>query len=343
MNNKTLKEWLKLSDEAKQNLFFQTSDRIGLPTTAVEKDWWVTHTLAVIFSMSCANALVFKGGTSLSKAWNLIERFSEDIDLALDREYLGFSGDLSKKKIHKLRYASYDFLTTKFIQELREQFNTLGFTNVIVKCREVVNHDQDPLIIEIYYPKLTEKEVYLHPGILVEVGSRSLKEPYTQRVFKTMVSEIFSDRPFADLSITVPTVNPERTFLEKIFLLHEEFQRPPQKMRVKRLSRHLYDIEKISRTPYFQKALADKELYATIVAHRSKFTRLEGVDYEKHIPPYINIVPPDDLLSVWEKDYYEMIESMIYGEKLSFNELILKINSIQEQINQQEFFSKITS
>jgi hypothetical protein len=333
MNDRTLNSWMELSDEAKLELFIQTSDITGLPAGAIEKDWWVTHALSIIFSMSCAHALVFKGGTSLSKAWNLLERFSEDIDLALDREYLGFAGELSKKKIHKLRYASYDFLTTKFIQELRERFNSLEFTDVIIKCRETVNHDQDPLVIEIYYPNLTEKGIYLRPGILVEVGSRSLKEPYTQRVFKTMVSEMFADKPFVDSSITIPTVNPERTFLEKVFLLHEEFQRPAPKMRVERLSRHLYDIEVLSRTPFLPKALTDKSLYATIVAHRSKYSRLEGVDYAKHIPPYIKIVPPENLLPVWEKDYNEMVENMIYGEKMPFNELILKIVDIQNEIN----------
>jgi hypothetical protein len=332
-NSEHIKEWLNLPDNVKRDLYAAVGKAYHLQPMAVEKDWWVTHTLAIIFSMSCADALVFKGGTSLSRAWNLIERFSEDVDLALDREYLGFAGDLSKKKVHKLRYASYDFLTTKFTPELNQQFHSAGFTDVTVKYREVINHDQDPLIIEIYYPKLTEKEIYLRPGILVEVGSRSLKEPYSQRTFKTMLSDVFSDRPFADRHITIPTVDPERTFLEKVFLLHEEFQRPPQKIRVERLSRHLYDIEKLSQTPYFQKALSNRKLYNTIVVHRAEFSRLEGVDYTRHFPPYIEIVPPENLLSIWEKDYDEMAESMIYGEKLPFNELIQKIADIQREIN----------
>jgi len=332
MNNNSIKEWLKLPEESKLKLFIQTSDRIGLPVTAIEKDWWVTHTLSIIFSMNCANALLFKGGTSLSKAWNLVERFSEDVDLALDREYLGFTGNLSKTAIRKLRYASYEFLSTKFTDELRERFESLGINDVIVKPREVENQDQDPLIIEIYYPKLTEKGTYLHPGILVEVGCRSLKEPYTQRVFKTMVSEAFPDKPYSDSNITIPTVNPERTFLEKVFLLHEEYQRPSEKIRVQRLSRHLYDIEKLSQTPYLQKALADKNLYDTIVAHRSKFAPVGGVDYTKHLPQHIRIVPPAELLPLWEKDYYEMIESMIHGEKLPFDKLIERIIAVQEII-----------
>jgi hypothetical protein len=335
-NNKMkeiLKEWFELTEQNKRNIFAETARRKALPISSIEKDWWVVQTLGVIFSMEYADKLIFKGGTSLSKGWNLIERFSEDVDLVLDREYLGFAGELSKKDIHKLRYASYDFLTTKFTDELNDKFKALGFTDVVVKYREVVNHDQDPLIIEIYYPKLTEQDTYLRPGILVEVGSRSLKEPYSQRIFSTMVAEVFADRPFADKPTTIPTVNPERTFLEKVFLLHEEFQRPPEKMRIERLSRHLYDIEKLSQTPFLQKALQDKELYNTIVAHRSKFSHLQGVDYAKHFPEYIKIVPPADLLPLWEKDYDSMSKSMVYGERLPFDELMRKISAIQEKIN----------
>jgi len=332
-----LKEWLRLSGNDKLACFRAIADKYDLKIPAVEKDWWVTQTLAIIFSMSCAKSLIFKGGTSLSKAWKIIERFSEDVDLVLDREFLGFAGELSKIQIHKLRYASYEFLTEKFSPELQQKFNDLGFIDVFVKPREVVNHDQDPLVIEIYFPKLTEKDIYLRPGVLVEIGSRSLKEPFSPCKFKTLVAENYSNKPFADKEIIIPTVNVERTFLEKVFLLHEEYQRPAEKRRVERLSRHLYDIEKISRTSSFQKALSDKDLYRTIVAHRDKFSHLGGVDYTKHEPQFINIIPPENLLALWEKDYAEMLESMIYGEKLSFNELIDKIRQVNEKINRIEW------
>ncbi|MBX2923341.1 MAG: nucleotidyl transferase AbiEii/AbiGii toxin family protein [Chitinophagaceae bacterium] len=95
-----LQEWFRLPDETKIRLFAETSRQAGLPSSsAAEKDWWVVHTLATIFSMKSANTLIFKGGTSLSKGWNVIQRFSEDIDLALDRSFLGFTGELSKQDI----------------------------------------------------------------------------------------------------------------------------------------------------------------------------------------------------------------------------------------------------
>jgi len=330
-------EWLKLTDANKRNIFAETARQKALPISSIEKDWWVVQTLSALFSTEYADKLVFKGGTSLSKAWNLIERFSEDVDLALDREFLGFSGDLSKKEIHKLRYASYEFISTKFVAALDLSFKKMGLENVIVKSQQVVNHDQDPQIVEIYYPKLTGQNIYLRPDILAEIGSRSLIEPYSQRNISTFVSETFAGMPFANSSIIVPTVNPERTLLEKVFLLHEEYQRPPEKMRVERLSRHLYDIEKLSQTLYFQKALENKELYDTIVSHREKFSHLGGVDYTTHTPEHIQIVPPETLLPLWEKDYENMINSMVYGKKISFNELITRIKDVQKIINQKQY------
>lgn len=283
--------------------------------------------------MDCANALIFKGGTSLSKGWNVIHRFSEDIDLALDREFLGFSGELTKGDIRKLRRKSFQFISEVFTEELKNKFTELGFKNVTVKPREVENHDQDPLIIEIYYNKLTETDTYLKPGVLVEVGSRSLKEPFTQRTFGTFVSEIYKDNPFTDKPITITVVNPERTFLEKIFLLHEEFQKPFGKIRVERLSRHLYDIEKLSQTEYAEIALQDRKLYNTIIRHRSKFAAISGIDYAKHNPENIIFIPPDSIIKMWEADYEEMKGSMIYGTPLDFDQLINRLTELQMRIN----------
>jgi predicted nucleotidyltransferase component of viral defense system len=283
--------------------------------------------------MEYANVLIFKGGTSLSKGWNLIQRFSEDIDLALDREFLGFIGQLTKGDIKKLRRKSYQFITETFTEEVKNKFAELGFENITVKYREVENHDQDPLVIEIYYPTLTNNDNYLKPAVLVEVGSRSLKEPFTQRTFGTIVSEVFTGRPFADKAVTIPVVNPERTFLEKIFLLHEEFQKPQDKIRVERLSRHLYDIEKLSRTEYADIALQDTKLYNTIVKHREKFTPISGIDYINHSPDKISFIPPDTILKDWQQDYEIMTQTMIYDNPLPFDELIKRLTELQKRIN----------
>ena len=332
MNKNSLAFWLKLSAEERVKIFTETAEQSNLSTVAIEKDWWVVQTLSIIFSMKYANVLIFKGGTSLSKGWNLIQRFSEDIDLALDREFLGYTGELTKGDIKKLRRKSYQFITEVFTEELKNKFSELGFENVLVKYREVENHDQDPLIIEIYYPTLTNKDSYLKPAVLVEVGSRSLKEPFTQRSFGTIVSEVFTNRPFADKAITIPVVNPERTFLEKIFLLHEEFQKSQDKIRVERLSRHLYDIEKLSQTEYADIALHDTDLYNTIVKHREKFTPISGIDYTNHSPDKINFITPDTILKDWQQDYEIMAQTMIYDNPLPFDELIKRLTELQKRI-----------
>lgn len=333
MNQKALNEWLKLPDSTKQSIFSEVSNKTGLPAIAVEKDWWVVKTLEAIFKTKIADHTVFKGGTSLSKAWKLIDRFSEDIDLALDRKFLGFGKEMTGSQVKKLRQQSFEFLSDEYFHLLEKTFHKYGLQDVKLQLTEPTAKDQDPLIIEVHYPGLIEKSEYIPPRVLIEIGSRSLREPFTVRQFNTMVGEHFKDRPFADSEITIPTVNPERTFLEKIFLLHEEFQKPVERIKVDRLSRHLYDIEKMMDTEYAVKALGDVKLYQHLVEHRRTITPLRGIDYENHKPDRINPIPPDSLLNSWKKDYEQMQQNMIYGESLPFDKLLGRIIKLKERIN----------
>ena len=115
------KDFYTLKEAEKSEIFTATAQQKGLPNYAVEKDWWVVQTLDIIFQLEMAPHLLFKGGTSLSKAWNLIHRFSEDIDLALNREYLGFdSRPISKSQVKKLREKSFKFVTTEFYELLHK-------------------------------------------------------------------------------------------------------------------------------------------------------------------------------------------------------------------------------
>ena len=148
-----------------------------------------------------------------------------------------------------------------------------------------------------------------------------------------MIGQTFSGFPFADDNITLRCVNPERTFLEKIFLLHEEHQRPKEKMKIKGKSRHLYDICQIAQTEYADKAIADKELYKSIVKHREWFTKVGGVNYASHFPPNLNPIPPAELMPEWEHDYFDLQEQMIGGKSFSFNKLIQELQRVVEIIN----------
>jgi len=323
-----------LPDSEKKAIFQQISSNTGMPAFAVEKDWWVTKTLAIIFEMKAAEHLVFKGGTSLSKAWKLIERFSEDVDLAIDRTFLGFNGDLSKNQRTQLRKAASAYTSGPFLAELETKFAEKGFDKVNFNLVEANDSDQDPRIIEIYYPNLIETPGYLQPRVQVEIGCRSLKEPFSKQKFGSLVDESFHDKDFAQPNIQIPTVNPERTFLEKIFLLHEEFRKPIEQIRVERLSRHLYDVYHLSKTEFAETALKNKELYETIVIHRQKFTRIGGINYNEHQPHKINPLPIPEVMEAWNADYKKMLEEMIYEQDPpSFEEIIQKLTKLKTKIN----------
>ena len=327
-----MKAFIQLSKKDKLNVFNQVSERSGLPSSAVEKDWWVTLSLNIIFSLPYANQIIFKGGTSLSKAWNLIERFSEDIDLVIDRKHLGFEGDLSKTQVKKLRKASYSFIGKEFHEDINNKLIELGVQNYELVVQETNDSDTDPLVIELRYESLTETSEYLKPKVLIEVGARSLMEPVDSKAVISMVSSEFRELPFAEKEITIPVVSPKRTFLEKIFLLHEEFQKKTKFIRVDRMSRHLYDLEKLMDTVHGIDALKDVDLYNTIVEHRKNFNAIRGIEYANHNPKLINIVPPEETIKNWEKDYKTMQESMFYGATLSFSKLIERIVELNSRI-----------
>ncbi len=335
MNQIALQEWLSLPPETRKAAFAEAAARLGLPAAAIEKDWWVVRTLEQVFATSIAGHTVFKGGTSLSKAWGLIDRFSEDIDLALDRALLGITKpdeEMTGSQVSKLRKASAEFISGQFFPELSSQFQNSGL-EVNIHPAEVKTNDQDPIILEVYYPSLTENTPYLQPRVLIEIGSRSLMEPLEYRRIASMMGEAFQGQPFADLPIVIPTVQPQRTFLEKIFLLHEEFQQAPEKIKTERKTRHWYDLEKLMNTPFAQQAMADKKLYQTIVLHRQKLNTIRGINYALHKPEHIRIMPPDAIQDKWQKDYDAMRESMIYGEALRYEALMQRMQELNRQIN----------
>ncbi len=326
--------WLTLPKEKRIEILNQATDSTGLPSIAIEKDWWVTLCLNASFSMPYSEYIVFKGGTSLSKGWDLIERFSEDIDLAIDRKLFGFEGDISKTQIRKLRKQSCEFISTEFLKGLTQTLTEWG---AIAECelfaQAVYDSDKDPQVIEIQYNSVVDTSEYLPQRVLIEVSSRSMMEPTAKREINSILSINFPKLSFTSESFVIPTVLPQRTFLEKIFLLHEEFAQVPEKIRIHRLSRHLYDLERLMDTKHGIEALQDKELYNNIVAHREKFNPLRGLDYGNHTPDKIKITPPDTIIKEYENDYSEMTRFMIYGEALKFEELLNKITELQNRIN----------
>ena len=328
-------EWLKISKERKIDILNQVSNRTGLPPIAVEKDWWVTLTLYCSFSQKYSQHIVFKGGTSLSKGWNLIERFSEDIDLAIDRKFFGFEGDISINQIKKLRKKSCAFITNTFVSDLTNSFHNFKVADECeVKAIVTEESDRDPQVIEIDYNSVLEKSDYLPSRVLIEVSSRSLIEPSEEREINSLIGETFKDQSFTTKSFNISTVLPQRTFLEKIFLLHEKFAVANRTAGTERLSRHLYDIEKLMDSKNGKAALEDATLFDNIVNHRKKFNAIRGLDYSNHVKGKIQIIPPDEIIKEWESDYNTMKENMIYGKTIDFSSLIKRIEELQNRINQ---------
>lgn len=324
--------WLSLTQKQQIDLLNQTGSQTGLPPFAIEKDAWVTLVLRMLFNSEISSHLVFKGGTSLSKAYNLIKRFSEDIDFAIDRDYLGFGGHLSKGEIRKLRRKSHEFSVNEFPEIMQKEFSEYGIGKYLFEI-EVPNtevSDQDPEIIYVNYKSVLEKENYLPSRVLVELGARSLMEPYESKKILSIIDANYSDVDFSEKDFTLNTVIPEKTFLEKLILLHEEFQKPVEKIKYHRMSRHLYDIQQIMKTEYGKKALNNIELFENICLHREKFTPVKTVNYKTLTLESLNFLPPDDFMDLYLKDYKEMQTSMIYGESPEFDNLIDQLRSFKK-------------
>lgn len=335
-------EWINIPVERKRQILQQAAAATGLPPHAIEKDWWITLALRALFSTKWAVNLVFKGGTSLSKAWNLIERFSEDIDLAIDREVLGFPATfVSKAQVAKLRKKASAWIAGPFRDELQETLLTLGVPAAAFELtvQETTVEDRDPQVLVLSYPSCYtgEHDEYIREQVLIEIGARSLREPSSLRPISTILSSIFSGQPFAGEPFEITVVEPHRTMLEKVFLLHEEFLQPPQKGRYIRLSRHLYDLERLMVTEHGERALADHALYDSIIQHRQEFNMIRGLDYSFHGHEHVNMIPPTDVIARWEDDYRQMRANMIYGNAPAFPELIERLTVLRMRIRQRVF------
>ena len=342
-NDTSTMKYIDLSKEDRIDVLDRVSTELNIKQREViEKDWWVTAVLRALFNLPYAQHLSFKGGTSLSKCWHLINRFSEDIDIAIDREYLGFSGKLSRTQISdKLRRATCSFVRETMQYDLAEQL----YKNGITKDKYQVNVDitsistTDPETININYDSAltfsveSENGLYILPKVKVEVSGRSMSEPVSEVPIESMIDYIYPKAPFAEPKFNVRTVLPERTFLEKIFLLHEEFAKDKALIKIERMSRHMSDIGQMLKTPIAESAIRNKQLYRQVVEHRRTFIGLRGFDYDSLYPNTLNFIPPTSIIEQWKADYENMLIHMIYGETVSFEELVNNLYELNKCIN----------
>lgn len=334
-----MKHWQQLNIEDRLDVLEITSAKTHLTQLAVEKDWWVTMVLKALSATRHFDLMSFKGGTSLSKGWNLINRFSEDIDIAIRRGGIFDISSTSGSQLTKLRRMVRHYVVRELPDEISEALNKMGVFDFSVEP-DLTRMDDNGNIIELsatnhpstifisYKSILPEESEYIDSRVKVEIGCLSMDEPVEVKTLRSFMSDVLKGEE--DIEVCFPTVVPTRTFLEKIFLLHEEFQK--ENPRSKRMSRHLYDIEKIMDTNY-GKAIADRELYDNVVKHRFVFNNMKGIDYALHNPSTLSFIPSESIMKEWEKDYQSMQKHFIYDDfSLSFEELIKRMEELTARI-----------
>lgn len=264
----------------------------------------------------------------------MVNRFSEDVDIAVNREFLGFGGELSKTQVSdRLRRASCSFVRETLTKELEKQLLALGIekSDFEVKVNLTSITTTDPEIIEVHYKSVLSDLSYVQNKVLVEVSGRSMNEPVEQVEICSMIAENLPNASYSDKPFILTVVSPKRTFLEKACLLHEEFTQSTREVRSHRMTRHIYDLERMMDTDIAKEALQDKELYKAVIEHRKKFIGLKGFDYSGLLPQNISFIPPADIIDSWRSDYDTMRESMIYGDPLPFDALITRIKELNER------------
>jgi len=321
--------WLQLTDEQRRTSITQAFVISGIAEKAIEKDWWVTLALKALFNTAYAKHLIFKGGTSLSKGWKLIERFSEDIDIALEPEAFGreYKKNPSHTYVKTLKKEGCAFTSTILKEALEKQFITLGIPQgtVTINAAEVPETipDRDPQTLYVKYKSLYPPHPYLADEVKIEFSVRSLKEPFSAVKIQSILSEVFPNKAYEEIPFDVMAVEPKKTLLEKAFLLHEKFiTTTADKIQGERQSRHLYDLVKMMNTDAGKAALSDVEFYFTLLEHRKSYIRLSTVDYDKLHYSTLTFIPTGDFLEMLEKDYAAMQTAMIYGQSPDFEEMI---------------------
>jgi hypothetical protein len=335
--------FLRLPAERRRLAFQQVDESMGLQAFSVEKDFWVCWTLRELFALpGLGDHLTFKGGTSLSKAWKLIERFSEDIDLIVDKTALGFGGDAAPDKAssNKQRKARLDRLMTACRAWVQGKLQPALAERIAAALGSIgwkleVDPDMaDGQCLLFHYPSVFPPDAagYVPPQVKIELGARSDDWPHATKPIVPYVLERF---PVFDTDgvTTVRVLSAERTFWEKSCLLHEETFRPADKPRKLRMARHYYDLWCLLRAGVGARALTDMALFARVAEHREIFFRYAWVDYSTHRPGAFRLVPPADHRPDWAKDYAAMRGPMFFGETPAFDEIMAAVRDFQDRFN----------
>ena len=319
---------LKLTFQERSELFSEVASTKGLKPVLIEKDFWVCYILDKLFqSERLKDVILFKGGTSLSKVFSLIDRFSEDIDLILDWTELTDENPNDKrtntqqnKFNEKLRILTADYLEKIIAPLLRD----------ILGVEFKVKVEKETRSINIQYPT-KYKDQYVSSVICLEIGAIASWIPQVDYTIQSFAEEIFPDQ-FTGKKIKIKAIKAERTFWEKITILHREAYRQVGSFVPSRHSRHYYDVVLISKSSVKESAFKDLELLSDVVKFKDKFYHSAEARYDLAKLGTIKLMPPKHCIDTLKKDYVEMRE-MIFGDPPSFEELMSQVEVIESEIN----------
>ncbi len=346
----------RLSSAERRELFAETAVRKGMTPAIAEKDFWVCWTLGRLFAHpDLSRLLMFKGGTSLSKVFNLIERFSEDIDLILDwRVVVGEDDPLAKRSTTKQEVLNKT-IDAKAVDYVGGELLAMISGAVDPICRCTVDggrhdgghgidgrgddnnkgddrqHHHDGHVINVIYPAAFS-DAYLRPEVRLEIGPLAAWMPYDHYRIKPYAAEAFPQL-FRQADCAVQAIRAERTFWEKATILHQEANRPAGKQQPLRYSRHYYDLAMMADSPVKDAALADLPLLEDVVAFKQRFYRTGWAQYNQAKPGTFKLIPPDHVLSLLERDYAQM-RNMIFGRYPSFEKIMATLHKLEAEINE---------
>ncbi|MBP87537.1 MAG: hypothetical protein CMJ64_12565 [Planctomycetaceae bacterium] len=329
-----------MAANTRADLFRETAARRRLPPGLVEKDFWVCWVLKHLFSIDAfVGHLLFKGGTTLSKVFHLTERFSEDIDLAVDWEMLGFVGtrsphaEMSKSKQAKLLVECQKYIAGEFIDTVQQRVaSILGDSGSTATSWELSIDSDDPHSVHFRYPSVVEQLGYLKASVVLELGTHAEFIPHDRYTIRPLAVDEFTNM-FDEPNCRVLAITAERSFWEKATILHQEFHRPKDKPVPGGYSRHYYDVAMMGRADVKQWALADMELLARVVSHKEQFYPRRWARYDLAVAGSFCLLPSNVCADAIRRDYEEM-KVMIFGEAPSFDEILATLKELEKAVNQ---------
>ena len=342
---------LAASDEERRDLFVGAADRLRTNEQNIEKDFWVCWTLDALFNELEAGGprLLFKGGTSLSKGYGLIERFSEDIDITVFREDIGqpatfeelenLSGKKRNARLEAIKAACQTYIQGPMLERLSALLRqTLQAANLNTNRARVEPDPADPdgQSLLLWYPTATvEGNAYIRRAIKIESGAKSALDPHTPVVVKPYISD---DLPNLNLAVgNVTTVDPGRTFWDKVVILHGLRRwwdhRGELKGGGQRVSRHYYDVYRLLASEIGRKAMEDTEMAEDCVRHARMFFNRPDFDLASAVPGSVALTPHDGMLNDLGRDY-EAMSGMVFGPIPSVDTVVGAIAELEQRINQ---------